>query len=166
MDHRDDHQRCIWPQWDSEREITHYLDGFVGPIRWMIAHSMNTSPARYPTFQLGVLHLKRLLNEYTSRWGFNLAPRHRRRRSPQWTRGQWGVFEEYITEMITQGNYLLTRNYDAHKCYEIIWRGSKLKTIQKGPDKSKFDIRNSAQNSFHSHCISDAVNSAFIIKLH
>ena len=86
MSVRDDQQRCLWPQWDSEREITHNLDGFVGPIESMIAHSMNTSPARYPTFQLGVLNLKQLLNEYTSRWGFNLAPRHRRRRSPQWTR--------------------------------------------------------------------------------
>ena len=36
---RDDEGRFLWPQWDSKREILHYLDGFVGPIQWMFASS-------------------------------------------------------------------------------------------------------------------------------
>ena len=87
----------LWPQCDAKREILHYLDGFVGPIQWVISNALNDPTLEDTKYRHDVITLSWMLTEYTTKWKtHSLPPPHRRSLPQSLSPDKLAVFDEFI----------------------------------------------------------------------
>ena len=82
---------------DPKSEIIRYLDGFLGPMEWMMTNSLNTvghhlRPAH--SYDLVIFQVK--MKKYVEKWRNSILPRHRRSTTRPLTKRTMEVFDEYI----------------------------------------------------------------------